>query len=211
MIPIRDHRPSGSFPFFTYLIIIANVLVFGYMITLSGVAVRQFIPDHSLVLNNFQIEDLVTFQFLHGGLFHILSNMLFLYIFGDNLEHQLGHFRFLGFYLACGIASGLFQILITPGLETPLLGASGAVAGVMGGYLLLFPDAKVDILVPLFIFFHILTVPAFVMIIYWIIIQFSRGLASLGMIGMGGVAYFAHIGGFLTGIFLTKVLRPRES
>jgi membrane associated rhomboid family serine protease len=205
MIPIRDHAPSGRFPFITYTIIGINIWVFFQMFTQSEAGLMNFIRDYALypylVVQGQQLHTLITSMFLHGGIAHILGNMLFLYIFGDNLEDRLGHIKFLGWYLMCGLAGSLLQIAVNPASTIPNVGASGAIAGVMGGYLILFPRSRIDILIPLGILLHKATVPAFTMLFYWFIVQLFSGAGSLAAVdeSMGGVAYFAHIGGFLAG------------
>ncbi len=146
-------------------------------------------------------------MFLHGGLGHLLSNMLFLYIFGDNLEDKLGHFVYLAFYLICGLAATGLQILVNPNSLIPQLGASGAIAGVMGGYLVLFPRNKIEVIIPLGWIFRRATVPAYFMLFYWVAFQFLFGVGSLASMNqaMGGVAYFAHVGGFAAGWLLIKL------
>jgi len=161
------------------------------------------------------LQTLFTSMFLHGGIGHILGNMMFLNIFGDNLEDRLGHIKYLIFYLLCGLAASALQIIIDPGSQIPNLGASGAIAGLMGGYLVLFPTHKIDVLIPFFGFFNRSTVPAFTMLFYWIFFQFLSGFGQLGTAESGGIAYFAHIGGFLAGIVMVIIFsifrrRPAE-
>jgi membrane associated rhomboid family serine protease len=152
-------------------------------------------------------------MFLHGGWLHLLGNMWFLWIFGDNLEDQLGHFRFLVFYLTCGVVAALCQASLTLASRVPSVGASGAIAGVMGGYLLFFPGARVLTLVPFFFLFTV-EIPAYVMLFYWIAVQVISGLTSVGNASLqaqGGVAWWAHVGGFVCGLVLVKMMgrRPR--
>lgn len=152
-------------------------------------------------------------MFLHGGWLHVIGNMLYLYIFGDNVEDILGHGRYLAFYLLCGVASFLVQILFQPGSMVPNVGASGAIAGVLGAYILLFPRARVVTLLPLFIFFTVVEIPAYIFLGIWFLIQFFSGAASLGRTSAlsGGVAWWAHIGGFLVGMLLLKLMGPKGS
>jgi membrane associated rhomboid family serine protease len=147
------------------------------------------------------LETIVTSMFLHGGWMHLAGNMLFLWIYGDNLEEEMGHVGFLVFYLACGVTAGLAQALPDPGSPIPMVGASGAIAGVMGGYLLLFPKAKVDVLFIFIIFFRIFAIPAWIVLGLWLVIQIGSGVAIPG--DEGGVAYWAHVGGFVAGLVLT--------
>jgi membrane associated rhomboid family serine protease len=149
-------------------------------------------------------------MFLHAGWLHIGGNMLFLYIFGDNVEDRMGHFPYLAFYLFCGVIASIAQVAVDPNSSIPSLGASGAIAGVLAAYLVLFPWAKVRTIIFIFIFFTIVTLPAIVLIGLWFLLQFFDGVASLSTAqqGMGGVAYFAHVGGFVTGLVITLLLRP---
>jgi membrane associated rhomboid family serine protease len=150
-------------------------------------------------------------MFLHGGWMHVLGNMWFLWIFGDNVEDVLGHGKFLLFYLACGIAAGLAQVLIDPSSRVPTVGASGAIAGVMGAYIVKFPRSRILTLIPIIIFFTTVEVPAWLMLIYWFVLQLFQGLGSIGYSHIsqgGGVAYMAHVGGFVTGALLI-LLVPR--
>ncbi len=213
MIPIRDHNPSGKTPFVTYGLIAANTAVFIYMFFLNDSTLNDFISRFALVPNDIvhgqNLMTLLTAMFLQAGFMHILGNMLFLNIFGDNLEERLGHLRFLGFYLLAGLAGSALQIAVGPTSTIPNLGASGAIAGVMGGYLVLFPRERIDVLWS-FGFFGVSTVPASAMLLYWILFQLIAGAGSLGFQG-GGVAYFAHIGGFAFGYIVTKLLRPRPT
>jgi membrane associated rhomboid family serine protease len=211
MIPIRDHNPSGRFPFITYMLIGINSWVFFQMFTQTEAGLMAFINQYALfpnlVIQGQQLHTLITSMFLHGGIGHIVGNMLFLYIFGDNLEDRLGHVKFLVWYLFCGIAASALQIIVDPTSSIPNVGASGAIAGVMGGYLVLFPKEKIDTLIPLGFFFHRASVPAYFMLFYWFVIQLFSGAGSIALVDEtsgGGVAYFAHVGGFLAG-FLTIV------
>jgi len=212
MIPIRDHNPSGSFPIFTYLFIAVNVIVAVYMLGLSPAALENFVFQYSIIpaqiIQGQNLLSLLTSMFLHGGLGHLVSNMLFLHIFGDNLEDALGHGKFLFFYLLCGLGGAFLQIIFSAGSEVPMLGASGAIAGVMGGYLVLYPQRKVDVLFIFGFFIRTITLPAYFMLFYWFAYQFFFGLTSLAAMtsDMGGVAFFAHVGGFITGWVLVKLL-----
>jgi len=153
---------------------------------------------------------LITSMFLHAGWLHIGGNMLFLYIFGDNVEDRMGHIPYLLFYLFCGVGAGITQVAVDPGSSIPSLGASGAIAGVLAAYLVLFPLARVRTIIFIVFFFTIVTLPAFVLIGIWFLLQFLDGVAALSNVqqGMGGVAYFAHVGGFVTGLVITFLLRP---
>jgi len=206
MFPIRDHNPSGQTPYVTNTLIAINVLVFlWYFTQLSDWELNGFFMTWGLVPARFTsgegLETIVTAMFLHAGWMHLGGNMLFLWIYGDNLEEEMGHFGFLLFYLACGAAAGLAQALPDPGSPVPMVGASGAIAGVMGGYLLLFPKAKVDVLFIFIIFFRIFAIPAWIVLGIWFTIQIFSGFATPS--DAGGVAYWAHVGGFAAGLVLT--------
>lgn len=203
MFPIRDHNPSGRMPIVTLALIAANVLIFlSYWGLMDNPrALMAFYDRFALIPARPSPMSFVTSMFLHGGLWHLLGNMLFLWIFGDNLEDEMGHVGFALFYLFCGVAAGIAQVALSPGSTIPTVGASGAIAGVMGGYLLLFPKARIDILVIIVIFIRIFTVPAWTMLALWF------GLQLVGAAGSdptsGGVAYWAHAGGFAIGALAT--------
>lgn len=205
MFPIRDHNPSERVPYVTWALIAINILVFVSYWPLfeDGRALQAFYMQWGVVP---QIVDqnpvsLITSMFLHGGFMHLAGNMLFLWVFGDNLEDIMGHVGFLLFYLASGIGAAFLQVFSAPESLIPMVGASGAIAGVMGGYLLLFPKAKVDILVILIVIIRIIPVPAWIMLGLWFGLQLFNGLAADA--GSGGVAYWAHAGGFVVGLALT--------
>ena len=210
MFPIRDHNPSARTPYVTLCLIVLNVAVF-----LGGLALLQtdrdlsaFYFDYALLpfrlSNGENYPALVTSVFLHGGLMHLAGNMLFLWIFGDNLEDEMGHIPFLIFYLLCGIGASLAQVAADPVSQIPTVGASGAIAGIMGGYLLLFPKARVDIFIFFIVFFRILPIPAWIMLGLWFAIQLFSGINV--DTSMGGVAYWAHAGGFVIGFIFTLPL-----
>ncbi len=185
MFPIRDHNPSERVPFVTYALLAVNTVVFLYMWPLyETAAATQVFIDFGMIparlLHGFGLETLITSMFLHGGFMHFAGNMLFLWIFGDNLEDMLGHVLFLLFYLATGIAAALLQFATDPGSSVPMIGASGAIAGVMGGYLLLFPKAKVDVLFIIVIIFKIIPIPAWVALLVWFGLQLFNGVSTLG-------------------------------
>lgn len=206
MFPIRDHNPSGRTPYVVYALMAANILIF-----LSYVGIMDNDRAMSRLLFEWAIiparishgeayDSLLSSMFMHGGWMHLAGNMLFLWIFGDNLEDDLGNAKFLGFYLACGIGAGLTHVLAAPDSVVPTVGASGAIAGVMGGYLLLYPRARVDVLLILIVFFRIFPIPAWIVLAVWFGMQFVGGLAADP--DMGGVAYWAHAGGFVIGLIL---------
>lgn len=203
MFPIRDHNPSQQRPWVTYGLIAVNVAMF--LLTLPVVAGGEWLWTrlalYSLAVTHGELLwGLLTHMFLHAGILHIAGNLLFLWVFGDNLEEQLGHLGFLAFYLAAGLVAAAAQIAAEPLSPIPMVGASGAIAGVMGGYLLLFPRARVDILAIFIIFFKIFTLPAWVVLGVWLAIQIFGGYTTPG--DGGGVAYWAHAGGFLAGVVL---------
>ncbi len=208
MFPIRDHNPSLRTPYVTYALIAANVVVFALYFPLFSDprALQEFFLTWGLVpaIAFDRPATFVTSVFLHGGLMHLGGNMLFLWIFGDNLEDELGHGRFLGFYLAGGVAASLLQIAAAPGSTVPMVGASGAIAAVLGGYLLLFPRARVDVLIIIVFIVRILPVPAWTMLGLWFALQLFNGVATTGQ--SGGVAYWAHAGGFVAGFALVLPL-----
>jgi len=207
MFPIRDHNPSSRTPYVNYALITLNITVFAlYFPTFSDqAALAGFFGNWAMipqrVSSGDQVYTLITSLFLHGSLLHLAGNMLFLWIFGDNLEDQLGHAGYLLFYLACGIGAGLAQLAASPASPIPMVGASGAIAGVMGGYLLLFPRAKIDVLFIFIIFFKVFQIPAWIMLGIWFGLQLLNGVGT-DMAG-GGVAYWAHAGGFALGLALT--------
>lgn len=206
LFPIRDHNPSGRTPYVTYLLLMANIAIFlSYAGALQDPRLINgiwytwaMIPER--VSAGDGIHTLLTSIFLHGGFMHLIGNMLFLWIFGDNVEDTLGHWRFLGFYLATGILASAAQYITEPYSQVPMVGASGAIAGVMGAYLLLFPKARVDIMIVLIVFFRVLPIPAWIMLALWFGMQFVGGLGAEA--GTGGVAYWAHAGGFVAGLLL---------
>ncbi len=224
MIPLKDDIPSRTVPFVNYALLLANTAVFLYTLTL-GSRLQSFFFHYGAVPALFKAGyllnaagviqpvshlhvylTLVTSLFLHAGWFHFLGNMLYLWIFGDNIEDRMGHFRYLVFYLLCGVLANLAHLYFNPGLTVPSLGASGAISGVLGAYLVLYPRARVVALVPIFFFLQILQVPAFFFLIFWFLQQFLA--AALG--AQGGIAWWAHIGGFLAGMVLVFVFQKKK-
>jgi membrane associated rhomboid family serine protease len=223
MIPLRDINPRRRVPVVTYALIALNALAFFWQLSL-GQSLEQalfqiaFIPARFWIPGNwvFDIYTVVVSMFLHGSLMHIGSNMLYLFIFGDNIEDRLGRFRYLLFYLLCGFLATFAHAFFSPGSRIPAIGASGAIAGVLGAYLILFPHARVMTLIPIFIFITVRELPAIFILGFWFVLQLFSGVGSLGVRDaqdMGGVAYFAHIGGFVAGMILIGVFggfrRPR--
>lgn len=218
IIPLKDTIPSSRVPVVNYLLIGANVFVFLAVQSL-GERATDFVYSYAVIPYRFlllfpgdfaEAGTLVTAMFLHGGWMHILGNMLYLYIFGDNVEDILGHGRYFAFYLLCGIVSFAAQVYFNPHSMVPNVGASGAIAGVLGAYFLLFPRARVVTLVPFFFLFTV-EIPAFVFLGIWFVMQFLSGAASLGRTTAlgGGIAWWAHIGGFVAGMALLSLFAPR--
>lgn len=215
MIPIGDINPRHRFPLVTVLLIGVNLIVFTYELLLGDRELAQFFNTWGVVPVQLMADPIgraptvFTAMFLHGGWLHLLGNMLYLWVFGDNIEDRLGHTRFLLFYLVCGVAATALQVALTVNSSIPLIGASGAIAGVLGAYLLLFPLARVTTLVPIVIFFYRLELPAVLVLAFWFVIQLFNGAASLGVspttADTGGVAFFAHIGGFVAGFLLVRL------
>ncbi len=212
MIPLRDTQPSFSKPLVTGLLIAINILIFLYEFSLDPFSLNHFIMEYGVVPSRFQYLDLISSMFLHGGWFHLLGNMWFLWIYGDNVEDVLGHHKYLLFYILCGVAAGMVQVLTNPGSRIPTVGASGAIAGVMGAYLIKFPRSKIVTLVPIFIFVTTMEIPAVFMLLYWFVLQIFSGFGSAGTsnVSQGGVAWFAHIGGFLAGMLLIKIMGTKD-
>lgn len=216
MIPVRDTITSSTVPVVTYALIAANVGAYLYEETLGG-SFEQFIDVHGLVPRRLvadwwdDVTPLFSSMFLHGGWLHLLGNVLYLHIFGDNVEDRLGHLRFMLFYLAVGAVAGVAQVLIDPTSAVPIVGASGAIAGVTGAYFLFYPRARVVTVVPILLFIQVVEIPAFVFFLLWFGFQLMLGLGSFGMTLGGGIAFWAHIGGFLAGMALGPALVPRDS
>jgi membrane associated rhomboid family serine protease len=212
MIPLRSSERVYSQCAVVISLIIANLLIFLYEVSMDPDALNVFIMRHGIVPDQFHALSILTSMFLHGGWLHVLGNMWFLWIYGRNVEDILGSGKFLLFYLLCGIAAGFVHVLFNPYSRVPTVGASGAIAGVMGAYLIKFPRAHIVTLVPIFIFITTLDIPAAFLLIYWFAIQFMSGFGSIGysQISNGGVAWFAHVGGFLAGMALVKVMGTRQ-
>lgn len=221
MIPLRDSVPLRTWPVVTWLLIGMNVWAFLNELLLGPeleafVRTWGFVPARYFALGELHPEDwagrylpILTSMFLHGGWLHLAGNMWFLWIFGDNVEDMLGSIRFVFFYLFCGLAAGFTHFILDPSSSVPTIGASGAIAGVLGGYMLLFPGARVLTLVPLGFFLRVMEIPAAVMIGLWFVIQLASGVLTQGM-EQGGVAWWAHVGGFVAGLVLVFPLRRRR-
>lgn len=216
-IPLKDLNPRRTYPIVNIALILANFAVFVYQLTLPPHAFKAFLLANSTVPARFPaalaghapveaaILPLLTSMFLHAGIAHILGNMLFLWIFGDNVEDFYGHFTYFVFYLVCGVGAGLLHILFNWNSTLPSLGASGAISGVMGAYLILYPKSRILTLV----FIFLIPIPAIVILVLWFFLQFASGVSSLGMAASGGVAWWAHVGGFLLGMGITSLARQR--
>ncbi len=226
MIPLKDMTSRRSFPVATLLLIIANVIVFIHQVTLPPAAAEAFIRTYGLVPAKIQMAlagrhytleqafiPMFTCMFLHGGILHILGNMWFLWIFGGNVEDRMGPLAYPLFYMICGIGSGLSQTAFSWGSHIPSIGASGAISGVLGAYIVFFPRSRILTLIPLFIIWFTWRIPAVIFIGIWFAVQFLSGLGSLGAASMGGIAWWAHVGGFLLGMLLARTFwrsMPRQ-
>jgi len=220
MIPIKDRNPTDLFPWVTISIIAANIAAFALQLSHGVAGFEKFTVSLALIPAGFlsapfssaQVPLIFSSLFLHGGFLHIAGNMLFLWIFGNNVEDYLGHFKFLVFYLVCGVAATLAHVFAHPNSSVPVIGASGAISGVLGAYFLLFPRARVLTLVPIFFFLYFIEVPAYFFLGVYIVFQFFFGLTSLTdkTASAQGVAWFAHIGGFFAGIVLLILFRRRR-
>ena len=225
LFPLYDENPTKSIPWVTLLLILVNVLVFAYELSLQSAGkLQQLFQTAALIpyeitnvvkltseVPNIGILTMFTSMFLHGGWLHIIGNMWYLWIFGNNVEDTLGHAKYLLFYLLCGIVGGIGHILSQPYSQVPTIGASGAIAGVLAGYLIMFPTARIVTIVPIFIFIQIIKVPAILLIGLWFLIQIASGMGSLSTQASGGTAWFAHIGGFIAGVVLVLVLSRKQS
>ncbi len=223
LLPLKDDIPSRRFPFVTYSIIAVNIVVFMFEATMGKEQLQAFfelvavIPaEYTAFLRGEPVPLLKLLaapfasMFLHGGWMHLFGNMWFLYLFGDNVEDAIGHSRFLLFYLLTGLAATVAHIFVNPLSPIPIVGASGAISGVVGAYFLMFPTARVLTLVPIFFFVDIVLLPAVVFIGMWFLFQFWSGLLSLAVPHLGGVAWWAHIGGFIAGLILAPIMREKQ-
>lgn len=218
MFPLRDQLPTRSFPIVNYVLIVLNILMFLLELTV-GLENEEFFLEYALIPNNIangvsiaDAFDFLTSMFMHAGLAHIAGNMLYLWIFGDNVEDALGHVRYLFFYLAGGVVAAITHIVFDPNSTIPTVGASGAIAAALGAYLILYPQSKVQTIVPVGRAASVALVPAVIVLGLWFVLQLFQGIASLGVDEeVGGVAVWAHIGGFVFGLALAKLLaKPRS-
>jgi membrane associated rhomboid family serine protease len=215
MIPLRDVIPSRTVPFIKVSILVLNSAAFLFELSLPEPVLERFLTVYGIVPARFSLLAVGTSMFLHGGWLHFLGNMLYLWIFGDNVEDRLGHGRFLLFYLICGAAAGMAHVWMYPASQLPTIGASGAIAGVMGAYFVLFPHSRVLALVPLFVFWQVIEVPAIFFLGLWFVMQFFSGVGSLAAdagVESGGVAFWAHVAGFVVGLAAVFMMRkPKRS
>ena len=223
MIPLRDNIPTRRLPVVTWMLIALNLAAF-YIEFQQGERIDAFIYHNGVVPSYWQISTasdfldwprlfltLITSQFLHGGVLHLVFNMLYLWIFGNNVEDKLGRGRFLSLYLGCGVVAAVAQMLVSPHSSVPMVGASGAIAGVLGAYILMFPGARVVTLVPFGFFWHTVEMPAFLFLGLWFLLQWLEGVSAIGVVAeVGGVAFWAHIGGFIAGMAGAVALRARR-
>jgi membrane associated rhomboid family serine protease len=209
MIPLRALIRMNSFPAVTLFLIVANTFCFLFERTLGPYAQQALIYHYALVPSRIHLISLVTSMFLHGGWMHLIGNMWFLWVFGSRVEDTIGGLKYITYYLLCGIASAVVHLGFNLGSPTPTIGASGAIAGVMGGFMLLYPRARVLTLIFIVIFITTIELPAVVLLLYWFLIQLFSGLASFGgrmaLRDAGNVAWFAHVGGFLAGMFFLSL------
>jgi membrane associated rhomboid family serine protease len=213
MIPLRDVIPSRTTPYITVAIIIVNALAWFFELALPRDVLPAFLQVYGVVPADFSPVTLITSMFLHGSWSHVLGNMWYLWIFGDNVEDRMGHTRFLIFYLLCGIVAAFGQIAMNPQSTLPTIGASGAIAGVMGGYFVLYPHSRVLTLIPLIIIFEVIELPAIMLLGFWFLMQlFSAGTVAITATthGSGGVAFMAHVAGFVSGVIGVFAFRKRE-
>ena len=212
MIPLRDVIPSRTTPYITITIIALNAIAWLFEISLPHDALNEFLTIYGVVPAYFAWPTLITSMFLHGGWMHVIGNMWYLWIFGDNVEDRVGHGRFIVFYLLCGIAAAAGQVVVDPNSTLPVIGASGAIAGVMGAYIVLYPHSRILMLFPFPFFLYEL--PALFFLGFWFLMQFLSGVGALREIGAGdmsgGVAFWAHIAGFIVGFVLIRVMRRPE-
>jgi len=216
MIPIRDQIPTRHVPVINYLLIAANIIVYVLM-WLAGPSQESLVYQFAMIPSNLttgldlgDITDIFTSMFMHAGLMHIAGNMLYCWIFGDNVEDRMGHFKYLVFYLVGGLVASLAHLLTNPGSQIPTVGASGAIAAVLGAYLVLFPQSRIVTFIPLGFFLRLTVVPAVIVLGFWFVLQLFSGVLSLGGPDACGVAFWAHIGGFVAGVLMGKLLASKQ-
>jgi membrane associated rhomboid family serine protease len=212
MIPLRSTERAYSTATVTISLIAVNTVIFLYEVMLSPAGLNEVVREWGIVPDRLHLASLFTSMFLHGGWLHLIGNMLFLWVFGRNIEDLIGGPRFLIFYLLCGLLAAVVHVMFNPYSRVPTIGASGAIAGVMGAYLVKFPRARIITLVPIFFFITTMEIPAAFLLLWWFAIQFFSGFGSLGEndYSGGGTAFFAHIGGFVVGMLLIRFFPPRN-
>ncbi len=220
MIPFRDDVPARRYPVVTVLLIVANIGVFLYQLSLPPQAALALVHRFGMVPGELTglaalpsgtaLLGVFTSMFLHGGWFHLAGNLWYLWLFGDNVEDRMGHLRFFAFYLVCGVAAAVVHVLSDPGATIPAIGASGAISGVLGAYLVFYPFARILTLVPLFLLWPVVELPALLVLGSWFLVQILNGAASFSISNgtMGGVAWWAHVGGFAAGMVLARIVAP---
>ncbi len=209
MIPLRSTEHTYSTATVTLILIVLNIVIFFYGRLLPPGVLET---HYGIVPDRLRMSTLLTSMFLHGGWLHVIGNMWFLWVFGRNVEDVIGSGKFLLFYLLCGLAAGLIHVFLNPFSRIPTIGASGAIAGVMGAYVIKFPRARITTLVPIFVFFTTIEVPAILLLLYWFAIQFFSGVGSIryAQVSNGGTAWFAHVGGFLAGMLLINLFGEKR-
>lgn len=217
MIPIRDGIPTRRTPVVNYILIIANILAFAYL-WMAGSAQESLVYEFAMIPSNYtdgsitvgDILDVFTSMFMHAGIAHIAGNMLYLWIFGDNVEDTMGHFKYILFYLVGGIVASLTHLAINPGSQIPTVGASGAIAAVLGAYLVLYPRSHIATFIPIGFFLRLAMLPASIVLVAWFVMQLFNGFLSLGGPDVGGTAFWAHIGGFVAGVLMGLMSKPKR-
>lgn len=217
MIPIRDQIKPRRTPIINYLLIAVNIIVFILQWS-AGANQESIVYEFALIPASFsdgidlsEIRDVFTSMFMHAGLMHLLGNMIYLWIFGDNVEDAMGHFTYLLFYLAGGFVASITHIFVNPGSQIPTVGASGAIAAALGAYLVLYPQSRVATFIPLGFFMTLRMLPASIVLVMWFVLQLFNGVLTLGAADMGGTAFWAHIGGFVFGAFIALFFRGKRS
>jgi membrane associated rhomboid family serine protease len=216
MIPIRDEIPTRRVPVVNYLLIVVNILVF-IMMWMAGSSQESLVYQFAMIPSNFadgvglgDVFDIFTSMFMHAGIVHIAGNMLYLWIFGDNIEDRLGHVQYLIFYLVGGVVAALAHFITNSGSQIPTVGASGAIAAVLGAYLVLYPRSRIVTFIPLGFFMRLTMVPAIIVLGMWFILQLFSGVMTIGASDVGGVAFWAHIGGFVAGVVMALLFIPKR-
>jgi membrane associated rhomboid family serine protease len=211
MIPLRDVIPSRTTPYVNVSIIVLNALAWFFELSIPSNVLPRFVEVYGVVPAHFRVTTVFTSMFLHGSWMHVIGNMWYLWIFGDNVEDRLGHGRYVVFYLLCGFAAALGHVALNAGSLVPTIGASGAIAGVMGAYFVLYPQSRVLTLIPIIFYVEIIELPAIFLLGFWFLMQlFSAGAIAANVSAGGGVAFMAHVAGFLTGVVAVFLFRQRR-